>query len=590
MPEEENQAPGAEPPTPEVASPPAPGLEGGPVDGAPSPTPPPPPSAPRRRTISPHARAIFGAFAGIGLVLLAVSPLARLEREPRSNVGTSTHAADPLAPPAPSAQTGDAAEQVLVLGAVPATADAETPESTAAPAAPPERVWRVASYAGDPAVVLTQGTVGKRTFLACLAGAGLAKGEVTRLLKAFDGVRKFTQLGAKDSFSVAKDKATGRLLAFEYAVSPLDVWQAREAPDPSALAAASDAGAADPDAAPPEAQLAAVDARAGPASGAEPMARVHELEAKRLDFHVTHKRIAVAVTVAEDLRAALTRAGLGEDVLELLDDALDGHTELADVRPGARLRIVAAADLADGAYAHTAELEAVEYTPAVAGAAATRVYHFGSGSRKAPIGYYDAKGRQPLHGGWRIPVPLARLSSRFNPHRVHPVLKVVMPHNGVDFAAPPGTPVYSSAAGTVRSVGDGGPCGNMVQVQHLGGLVTAYCHLARFAGGLHVGQHVEARQLVGYVGQTGRATGPHLHFAVKRGEIFLDPLALKLDGFRVLPSADRDAFAERRTELDSAMDAIPLPPPLPAAPAAGAPGSPVASGGTGVEEVIFDEP
>jgi murein DD-endopeptidase MepM/ murein hydrolase activator NlpD len=156
-------------------------------------------------------------------------------------------------------------------------------------------------------------------------------------------------------------------------------------------------------------------------------------------------------------------------------------------------------------------------------------------------------------------VPLARISSRFNPRRVHPTLHIVMPHNGVDFAAPPGTPVYSAQAGSVVSAGDGGPCGNMVQVKHANGLVTAYCHLQRFAPGLHSGQRLEVRQLVGYVGQTGRATGPHLHFAVKRGEVYVDPLALKLDGVRVLPVEQRDEFAKTRVELDGVLDGVPLP-------------------------------
>jgi hypothetical protein len=142
---------------------------------------------------------------------------------------------------------------------------------------------------------------------------------------------------------------------------------------------------------------------------------------------------------------------------------------------------------------------------------------------------------------------------------MHPVLHVVMPHNGIDFGASTGTPVFASAQGTVHSAGDGGPCGNMVQIEHTNGLTTAYCHLSRFAPGLHPGQHVEARQLVGYVGQTGRATGPHLHFAVKRGGNFIDPMGLKMDGVRTLPPADRDAFAKRRAELDPVIDALALP-------------------------------
>jgi murein DD-endopeptidase MepM/ murein hydrolase activator NlpD len=165
-------------------------------------------------------------------------------------------------------------------------------------------------------------------------------------------------------------------------------------------------------------------------------------------------------------------------------------------------------------------------------------------------------------------VPLARIASRFNPTRMHPVLHVIMPHNGVDFAAPTGTPIYASASGVVKSAGDSGPCGNMVQIDHPGGLTSAYCHMSRFAPGLHAGQHVEPRQLIGYVGQTGRATGPHLHFAIKRGDVYIDPLALKLDGMRVVPIPYRDEFAKARADADAALDAISLPRAQPAAPGA----------------------
>jgi murein DD-endopeptidase MepM/ murein hydrolase activator NlpD len=102
----------------------------------------------------------------------------------------------------------------------------------------------------------------------------------------------------------------------------------------------------------------------------------------------------------------------------------------------------------------------------------------------------------------------------------------------------------------------------MVQIGHAGGYTSAYCHLSRFVNGLHVGQHVESRQLIAYSGATGRTTGPHLHFAVKRGDQFIDPLALKLDGVRVVPMGDRAEFERERAELDLALDAITLPPPV----------------------------
>ncbi|HWL84284.1 MAG TPA: M23 family metallopeptidase, partial [Polyangiaceae bacterium] len=264
--------------------------------------------------------------------------------------------------------------------------------------------------------------------------------------------------------------------------------------------------------------------------------------------------------------------------------ALDGHAELAEVRPGARLRVIATEERIDGVFTRYTDINAVEYFPANAPTSPVRVYHY-MGDRRAR-GYYDASGKRPYRGGWRSPLPGARISSRFNPRRKHPVLHIIIPHNGVDFAAPSGTPVYASADGTVIHASDGGPCGNMVQIEHKNGLITAYCHLSRFAAGLHTGQQVEARQLVGYVGQTGRATGPHLHFAVKRNGAFMDPLSLKLDGVRVLPAFARAEFDEDRKRLDTELDGVALPvASTEAAPAAIDGGAPK----TEENDEIFDE-
>jgi murein DD-endopeptidase MepM/ murein hydrolase activator NlpD len=191
-----------------------------------------------------------------------------------------------------------------------------------------------------------------------------------------------------------------------------------------------------------------------------------------------------------------------------------------------------------------------------------RIYgyeHAGTRRRPSHFAFYDAKGQRPYRGTLRAPLSFARVTSRFNPKRMHPVLHTILPHNGVDFGAPVGTPVFAAGAGIVTTVGNRGRCGNMIQIDHANGLSTGYCHLSRFAANLRPGQHVEARQLIGYVGKTGSATGPHLHFTVKRRGVFVDPLALKMDGVHVLPSADRSAFAARRAELDKALDAMVLP-------------------------------
>jgi hypothetical protein len=142
---------------------------------------------------------------------------------------------------------------------------------------------------------------------------------------------------------------------------------------------------------------------------------------------------------------------------------------------------------------------------------------------------------------------------------MHPVLHRTMPHNGCDFGAPSGTPVYAAAHGIVDFVGNHGPSGNLVLVDHGAGTTTGYAHLSRFAPGIKPGDKVEARQLVGFVGSTGRSTAPHLHFSLKKNGAFVDPLTLKMDGERVLPPSEREGFEALRRQLDSLIDSIELP-------------------------------
>jgi hypothetical protein len=150
--------------------------------------------------------------------------------------------------------------------------------------------------------------------------------------------------------------------------------------------------------------------------------------------------------------------------------------------------------------------------------------------------------------------------------RLHPVLKRVMPHTGIDFGAPTGTPVGASSFGTVSFIGYSGPSGNLVKVEHPGGVETGYAHLSRFAEGLKVGDRVRRLQLVGYVGSTGRSTGPHLHFTASRNKQFFDPINLKLDAMRVVSKDAREAFARVKSTYDALLDSVVLPDPLPPVP------------------------
>ena len=398
------------------------------------------------------------------------------------------------------------------------SASGSTVAADAGPRPPP--TWRVGSLEHELGIEVVRGTLGKHTLASALGQAGIGKSEIRRISHAVDNIRRIEHGGAKDSFVIARDRTKGTVIAFEYVASPTDVWQGKG----------------------------------------------EELTIKKLELFVERKRSQAAVVITADLAKAIAAAGLREEAIEEIDDALDGHGEAAIIKPGVRLRVVGSEEWVEGTFAGY-RVDAIEYVPKAGGGSPLRVYFYerdssveGSRRRSPHPGYYDTKGQQPFRGTFRSPVPLARVTSRFNPKRMHPVLHVVMPHNGIDFGASTGTPVFAASSGTVHSAGDGGPCGNMVQIEHTNGLTTAYCHLSRFAAGLHPGQHVEARQLVGYVGQTGRVTGPHLHFAVKRGGNFIDPMGLKMDGVRTIPPADREAFARRRSELDVALEAVILPP------------------------------
>lgn len=465
---------------------------------------------------------VIGGLVAFALVMIGVAPFQYDSAPPLPTVAETTQAMETVAAPA----IADAGVAVAVPGA---------------DAAPPPRVFRVRSLAEDASLEIVEGSIGKRPVLTALTSAGLSMKDAYRALRSFKG-KTFDRPHAGDAFVYARRRSDRHLVAFEYVVPPFDVWQAREGSD-------------------------------------------GRLEGSKVAFTPELKRVTRALVVGDDLRKSLAQAELDDELLGMLDDALDGHAELVDMRAGARLRIVALEERIEGTFARYGELEAVEYTPANAKAKAVRVYRFDplGGRRRGPDRkahlFFDEHGRQPYKGGFRTPLPLGRITSRFNPRRMHPVLRVVMPHNGVDFAAPIGTPVYSTAAGLVRAAANAGPNGNMVQVQHPNGLVSAYCHLSRFAAGLRPGQHVESRQLVGYVGQTGRSTGPHLHFAIKRGEVFLDPMSLRLDGVRTLPPSDRELFENVRAELDGALDTVALP----AAPEGTQPAS------AEVEDVIYDD-
>jgi len=150
-------------------------------------------------------------------------------------------------------------------------------------------------------------------------------------------------------------------------------------------------------------------------------------------------------------------------------------------------------------------------------------------------GYFDADGNPLRKTFLKSPLNYRRISSRFSRARRNPVTRKVVPHHGVDYAAATGTPVVASADGSVVSASWDGPLGRAVRVRHGSEYVTIYGHLSGFARGIRAGARVRQNQVIGFVGATGRATGPHLHYTVLHRGRAIDPL--RMDNPAVEPLA-----------------------------------------------------
>lgn len=161
--------------------------------------------------------------------------------------------------------------------------------------------------------------------------------------------------------------------------------------------------------------------------------------------------------------------------------------------------------------------------------------------------FYDETGKVSKKMFLKSPISFRnyRISSRFNPRRLHPILKIRRPHLGIDYAAPTGTPVQAVADGTVRFAGRKGGFGNFVEVKHANNYITMYGHLKSFGKGIKAGAKVKQGQTVGYVGSTGLSTGPHLDFRIKENGKFRDFLKMKNRN-----SAVRDVPKEQRQEFE----------------------------------------
>lgn len=177
---------------------------------------------------------------------------------------------------------------------------------------------------------------------------------------------------------------------------------------------------------------------------------------------------------------------------------------------------------------------------------------------KGTIDYFNEKGESVRKALMKTPLDGARLSSRFG-KRKHPILGYTRLHAGVDFAAPTGTPIYAAGDGTVEVAKVNGGYGKYIRIRHNGTYSTAYAHLNGYARGVSSGKRVRQGQVIGYVGSTGRSTGPHLHYEIHRDGKQINPLGLKLPSGEKLKGDRLAAFQSLRESVDARFASLAQP-------------------------------
>jgi len=269
------------------------------------------------------------------------------------------------------------------------------------------------------------------------------------------------------------------------------------------------------------------------------------LHARREARPVERRLVVVEGTVHSSLFDAMGATGESEnlamDLADLFQWDIDFHRE---VREGDTFAFLVERVSAEGTTVAYGPVLAASYTNRGRRYTAVR-YAFGGGKES----YYDEHGSPLRKQFLRAPLRFSRLTSRFSLSRMHPILGQRLPHWGVDYGAPVGTPVMATAEGVVRFVGSRGGAGNEVEISHAGGFITAYLHLSRYASGIRPGVRVGQGQVIGFVGNSGMSTGPHLDYRITQNGHHINPLTVGKEPAPPLPKGELPRFARWAGEV-----------------------------------------
>jgi murein DD-endopeptidase MepM/ murein hydrolase activator NlpD len=256
--------------------------------------------------------------------------------------------------------------------------------------------------------------------------------------------------------------------------------------------------------------------------------------------------------IESSLFGATDAANLPDSVAVEMADIFGTKLDFrSDLRKGDTFSVIYQIDYRNGEPTGTGKILSAEYVNDGKPYRAV-LYRTSSGQEE----YYSPNGESLKKGFLRSPLEFSRITSGFSSSRLHPLLGFYRAHTGTDFGAPTGTRVKATGDATVAFAGRKGGYGNIVILRHSSGIETYYAHLNGFAKGIRPGRPVSQGEIIGYVGMTGTATGPHLHYEVRISGIPRNPVTVKLPGSPPLPLAQRARFKEQTAAWAQRLDQL----------------------------------
>lgn len=259
---------------------------------------------------------------------------------------------------------------------------------------------------------------------------------------------------------------------------------------------------------------------------------------------------AASSTIENSLFLAGKRAGLSAALIMELANVFGWDIDFAlDIRSGDQFSVVYEEKYLDGDKIKDGTIISAEFVNAGKRYRAARYTN-----SKGVTDYYSENGRSMRKPFLRTPVDFARISSRFNLKRKHPILNKIRAHKGVDYAAATGTPIKASGDGKVIYRGTKGGYGRTVIIRHGGTYSTLYAHMHKYAKNTQVGKRIKQGQIIGYVGKSGLATGPHLHYEFRVNGVHRNPLTVKLPDAKPLPKSELARFKSATADQFARLD------------------------------------